>query len=68
MAVLCKIKMGTSDSGVVRDELIVEVGEVKKGTHLLDFGGGWPCSNAVKFDWVHGELTRFHNHSEIFNF
>ena len=56
------------DSGVVGDEPMVEIGKAKKGSYILDFGQGWLGSDAIEFDWVHGELTRFHDHSEIFYF
>ena len=38
---------------------MIEVGEAKKGAYFFDFGGCWPDGNTVKFDWVHGKLTRF---------
>ena len=47
---------------------MVEIGKAKEGIYFLDFGGGWPGSNAIEFDWVHGKLTRFHNHSKVFDF
>ena len=47
---------------------MVEVSEAKKGLHVPDFGRSQPGSDATKFDWVHGELTRFHDHSEVLNF
>ena len=46
---------------------MVEVGKAKERMHFLDFGEGWPDSNAIKFDQVHNELIRFHNHSKIFD-
>ena len=65
---LCEVKEWVSDSGVVKDKLMVEVGKAKEGTYFLDFGGGWPGGNAVEFHWVHGELTGFYDHSEVFDF
>ena len=63
-----EVKERASDNGVVGDELTVEVGEAKEGMHFLDFDGGWPYSNAIKFNWVHSKLTGFHDHSKKFNF
>ena len=56
------------DCGIIKDELMVEVDKVKEGLYFLNFGGNWPGSNAIEFYRVHGKLTRFHNHSEVFNF
>ena len=36
--------------------------------YFLDFGGGWPGSSAIKFYWVYGKLTEFHDHSKVFDF
>ena len=52
-----------SDSGVVRNELMVEVSKAKEGSHVFDFGWGRPGSNAIEFDGVHGKLSRFYDHS-----
>ena len=56
----------TSDVGVVGDESSIEIGEAKEGAYVLDFSGGRPFGDSVKFDRVHGELTWFNNHSEVF--
>ena len=56
------------NSGVVGDELSVEVGKAKEGSHVFYFIRSWPSGYAIKFDWVHGELTGFHNHSKVFDF
>ena len=56
------------DGGVVRDELMVEVDKAEEGSYILDFGWGWPGGNTVELDRVHGKLTRFHNHSKVFDF
>ena len=56
------------DGGVIGNELTVEIGKAKEGSYILDFSRGWPGSNAIKFDRVHGELTRFYDHSEVFDF
>ena len=53
---------------VIGDELSVEVSKTKEGVYVFDFDRGQPGGNAIKFDQVHGELTRFHNHSEVFDF
>ena len=47
---------------------MVEVGKAKEQSYILDFGWGGPGSDSIEFDWVHGELTRFHDHSKIFDF
>ena len=36
--------------------------------YVLDFGRSWPGSDAIELDWVHGKLTGFHDHSEVFDF
>ena len=56
-----------SDSRVVRDKLVVEVGKAKERSYILDFSGGWSSGNSIEFDWVHDKLTGFHNHPEVFN-
>ena len=56
------------NSGIIRDELAVEIGKVKEGVDFFNFSGGWPGSDTVEFDRVHGQLTRFYNHPKIFNF
>ena len=65
---LGEVKQGVGDSGIIRDELMIEVGKAKEGVYILDFGRGWPGHNAIKLDWIHHKLTRFHNHPEIFDF
>ena len=47
---------------------MVEVGKAEEGPHVLDFGEGRPGSNAIELDRVHGKLTGFHDHSEVFDF
>ena len=56
------------DSGVVGDKLMIKVGKAKEGVYFLDFSGGWPGSNAVKFDRVYDKLTRFYDHPKVFDF
>ena len=60
--------MGVGNCRIVRDELMVEVGETKEGPHILDLCWGRQGSDAIEFDRVHGELIRFYDHSKIFNF
>ena len=57
-----------SNSGVVRYKLTVEVSEAKERSYILDFSRGWPGSNAVEFDRIHGKLTGFHDHPKVFDF
>ena len=47
---------------------MIEINKAKEGSHVFNFGGGQPGSDAVKLYWVHGELTRFHNRSKVFDF
>ena len=54
---LGQVKEWTDNSGIVGYELLIEVGKAEGGIDFLDFGGGWPGSNAIKFDWVHGKLS-----------
>ena len=56
------------DGRIVGDEPMIEVGKAKERSHILNFSWGWPCGNAVKFHWIHGKLTGFHDHSEVFDF
>ena len=65
---LSEVQERVGDCGIVRDELTVEIGKTKEGSHVLNFGGGQPGSDAIKFDRVHGKLTGFHNHSKVFHF
>jgi len=63
---LGKVDEGTGDVGVVWDESTVEVGKAKEGAYVLNLSWGWPLGDAIEFDWVHGQLTGFDNHSEVF--
>ena len=65
---LSKVKEGVGDSRVVGYKLMVEVSKVQEGLYTLDFDRGWPGGDSVEFDWIHGKLTRFHNHSKVFDF
>ena len=62
------VKEGVGDCGVVRDEPTIEIGKAKEGSYILNFGWGRPGGNVIKFDRVHSELSRFHNHSKVFDF
>ena len=65
---LGKVKEGAGDSRVVGYKLTVEISKAQEGLYVLDFGGGQSSGNAIELDWVHGKLTRFYDHSEVFNF
>ena len=65
---LCEVKEESDNGGVVGDELTIEVGKAKEGSYFLDFGGGWPGSNAIKLYRVYNELSWFDNHPEVFHF
>ena len=65
---LGEVEKWASDHGIVRDELTIEVSKAKEGSYILDFSRGWPGGDAVEFDWIHSELTGFHDHSEVFDF
>ena len=54
--------------GVVWNESLIEVGEVKEGSDILHLGGYWPLCNTIEFDGVHGNFTRLDGHTKIFNF
>ena len=54
MVLLGEVKEGVGDSGVVRDEAAVEVGEAKEGAHFLDLSGDRPAGDSIELHWVHG--------------
>ena len=56
----------SGDVRVVRDQTTVEVGKVQEGPHISDLHWCWPVGNPIQLDRVHGELTRFDNHSKVF--
>ena len=60
-----EVEKGMGNSEVVKDKLTVEVDKVKERVYFLHLHGGWPGSNAIKFYWVHGKLSRFHDHHEV---
>ena len=63
---LSEVDEGVSDIRVVGNESSVEVSKAEEGAYILDFGGGRPFGNSIKFDGVHGKLTGFDDHSEVF--
>ena len=65
---LREVDEGLGDVGVVRDETMVEVRKPKKGSDILDLFRSWPASNPVQLNGVHGKLSRFDDHSQIFQF
>ena len=64
---LCKVNEGAGNVGIVCNEPLVEVGEAKEGSDILDLCWGGPTCNALRFDGVHGQLTQFDNHSKVFH-
>ena len=50
IVLFCQIKEGMSNSGIVRDELMVEIGKAKKGMYFLEFSGDRPGSDAIEFN------------------
>ena len=63
-----EIQEGMSDARVVKDELMVEISKIKEGSHIFDFGGGQPGSDAIKFYRVYGKLIQFDDHPKVFHF
>jgi len=63
---LSEVDEEAGDVRVVGDEPSVEVGKAKEGAYVLDFCRGWPFGDSVKLDRVHGKLTGFNDHSEVF--
>ena len=47
---------------------MVEVHEAKERSDIFDFLGSWPACNPIQLDGVHGKLSGFHNHTEVFYF
>ena len=65
---LGEVNERSGDIGVVRNKASVEVGEAEERSDVFDFLGGGPACNTIQFDRIHGKLSRFHNHSEVFHF
>ena len=57
-----------SDVGVVGDKPPVEVGKAKKRPNIPDLFRGGPAGNTIQLYRVHGKLSGFDNHSEVFYF
>jgi hypothetical protein len=51
----------------VRDKVLVEVAECKKGPCLFHCGGDGPVPNSVKFSGVHSDVAWFNDHAKIFH-
>ena len=54
VVLLSEVKEGAGDSGVVRNEVAVEVGKAKEGAHFPDLSGGRPAGDSIELHWVHG--------------
>jgi len=63
---LSEVDEGAGDIRVVGDKPMVEVGKAKEGAYVFDFSRGWPFGDSIKLDRIHGELTGFNDHSEVF--
>ena len=63
-----QINKGRGDIGVIRNESLVEVGKAKEGSNILYLGECGPWCNAINFDRIHGEFTRFNDHPKILDF
>ena len=63
---LSEVNEGAGDIRVVGNKSTVEVGEAKEGAYVLDFSRGWPFGNSIKLYRIHGKLTGFNDHSEVF--
>ena len=61
---LSKVNQGAGDVGIVQNKPLVEVGKAQEGANIFDFSGGRPACDTIKFDRVHGQLTRF---DKVFN-
>ena len=64
---LGEVYEGSGNVGVIGDETSIEIGKAKEGSDVFHLFGGGPTGNTIQFDGVHGELSRFDNHSEIFH-
>ena len=68
VVLLSEIQKEAGDSGVVGDELMVEIGKAKEGVYFPYLYGGRPCSNSIKFHRIHGKLFQFYNHPKVLDF
>ena len=64
---LGEVKEGAGDIGVVGNEPSIEVGESKERADIFHLGWGGPTRDSVEFNWVHGQLAGFDDHSEVFH-
>ena len=60
---LGEVNERSGDIGVVWNELSVEIGKAKEGSDIFNLFGGWPTSNPIQLDGVHGKLSGFDDHS-----
>ena len=65
---LGKVDEWSSDVGIVGNKLSVEVGKAKERPNVLDFFRGGPAGDTIQLYRVHGKLTRFDDHPEVFHF
>ena len=63
---LGEVEEGAGDVGVIGDEVAVEIGEAKEGANVFHFGRGRPTCDSIEFDGVHGQLSWFNDHPEVF--
>jgi hypothetical protein len=47
----------------VRDKVLVEVTESKKGSSFFHRGGDGPVPNSIKFSGIHGDMAWFDDHA-----
>ena len=66
-AFLGKINEGMGNVGVVRNKVLIEIGEDKEGANVLYLGWSRPACNSVELNRVHSQLAGFYYHSEVFN-
>ena len=65
---LGKINEGMGNVGVVRNKVLIEIGEDKEGANVLYLGWSRPACNSVELNRVHSQLARFYYHSKVFDF
>ena len=63
---LGEINKGAGDVGVVRNKASVEIGKAEERADIFHLGWGRPACDPVEFNWVHGQLTGFNDHSKVF--
>ena len=62
-----EVEERASDVGVIRDEASVEVGEAEERANVFHLGWGRPTCDSIKFNRVHSQLSRFNDHSKVFD-